>query len=218
VATTSKRLRSTGAEPARLTEIRRAATRLFAERGYLGVSMNDIADAVGIRAPSLYHFVGSKHELLREIALTTTRANLRNLREAEQLSDDVCEQVRLCVEQQVRNRIRHAYENQVLTRETLSLDDEARAEVIASRNAQREIWRGIVERGVELGRFVTPSAELSSHLLQEMGNWIQIMHFSLDLEVPEFQLAYWYADVALRMLGVDQSSPGRTPPTTPPST
>jgi AcrR family transcriptional regulator len=217
VPATRKRRRSDGAEPARLTEIRVAATRLFAERGYLGVSMHDIADAVGIRAPSLYHFVGAKHELLREIALTTTHANLRNLREAEQLSDDVAEQVRLCVEQQVRFRIRFAYENQVLTRETLNLDEAGRAEVITSRDAQREIWRGIVERGVELSRFTTPSAELSSHLLQEMGNWTQIIHFSLELQLPEVQLAFWYADVALRMLGADQS-PGRTPPTTPPST
>src|SRR5262249_44051516 len=137
--------------------------------------------------------------------LTTTRANLRNLREAAELSEDVCEQLRLCVEQQVRFRIRYAYENQVMTRETLSLDDAGRDEVIASRNAQREIWRQIVERGVELGRFTTPSCELSSHLLMEMGNWTQLIRFSLELELPEVQLAYWYGDVALRMLGAGQA-------------
>jgi AcrR family transcriptional regulator len=205
VATGKRRHQRPASEPARLPEIRRAATRLFAERGYLSVSMNDIAEAVGIRGPSLYHFVGSKHQLLREIILTTTRANLRNLREAAELSDDVCDQLRVCVEQQVRFRIRNAYENQVMTRETLSLDDAGRDEVIASRNAQREIWRQIVERGVELGRFTTPSTELSSHLLMEMGNWTQLIRFSLELELPEVQLAYWYADVALRMLGAASS-------------
>lgn len=38
-----------------------AALELFGRKGYDGVSMNDIADAVGIKAPSLYkHFTGKQ--------------------------------------------------------------------------------------------------------------------------------------------------------------
>ncbi len=37
---------------------------LFSHRGYAGVSMGDVADALGIKAPSLYkHFKGGKEEL-----------------------------------------------------------------------------------------------------------------------------------------------------------
>ncbi|HEX3365397.1 TetR/AcrR family transcriptional regulator [Phenylobacterium sp.] len=52
---------------ARQRQIRLAASRLFVQQGYDGTSMQDIADAVGLTKPGLYHFVESKEELLSAI-------------------------------------------------------------------------------------------------------------------------------------------------------
>jgi AcrR family transcriptional regulator len=45
-------------------DIVRAARRLFAERGYAGTSMNDLASAADVAVPTIYASVGSKRELL----------------------------------------------------------------------------------------------------------------------------------------------------------
>lgn len=44
-----------------------AASTLFAQRGYFGTSTRDIADAVSIRQPSLFHHFEAKHEIFRSL-------------------------------------------------------------------------------------------------------------------------------------------------------
>jgi AcrR family transcriptional regulator len=44
-----------------------AASTLFAQRGYFGTSTRDIAHAVRIRQPSLFHHFDAKHEIFRTL-------------------------------------------------------------------------------------------------------------------------------------------------------
>src|ERR1700757_2264395 len=53
---------------ARRTELTRAAARLFAEKGYHGTSVGDLAEALGVRKGSLYAHIESKADLLWEVA------------------------------------------------------------------------------------------------------------------------------------------------------
>src|SRR3954462_10823090 len=53
---------------ARREELTRIAARLFAERGYQGTTLADLAGQLGVQKPSLYHHIDSKEDLLWEIA------------------------------------------------------------------------------------------------------------------------------------------------------
>ena len=44
--------------------MRAAALTLFAERGYHGTGIRQLADAAGLSSASLYHYMGTKEELL----------------------------------------------------------------------------------------------------------------------------------------------------------
>ncbi len=51
-------------------EILSAAATLFAQKGYPGTSMNEVALACQVSKPTLYHYVRDKHELLVQICET----------------------------------------------------------------------------------------------------------------------------------------------------
>ncbi|MFZ0838044.1 MAG: TetR family transcriptional regulator, partial [Xanthobacteraceae bacterium] len=49
-----------------------AAAKLFAERGFGGTNLQDIADALGISRPALYYYFKSKDEILASLVEEVT--------------------------------------------------------------------------------------------------------------------------------------------------
>ncbi len=68
------------------SEVLRAAADVFAEKGYEGTSLNDIAVRVNLHKASLYHYMTSKSDLLVQ-CLETSFANLREVAAAVERSD-----------------------------------------------------------------------------------------------------------------------------------
>jgi AcrR family transcriptional regulator len=60
-------------------EIFERATKLFAERGFSGTSLQDIADAMGMTRPALYYYVKNKDELLVKLVAEITESPARKL-------------------------------------------------------------------------------------------------------------------------------------------
>lgn len=63
--------------------ITRKARELFRQKGFSATSMRDIAEAIGIEAPSLYNHIQSKHEILKDICFSTGKLFTDYLREIE---------------------------------------------------------------------------------------------------------------------------------------
>lgn len=54
-------------------EIIECAAEVFAERGFVAGTTKEIANRVGLSQPAIYHYVGSKEDLLTEIAMQVDR-------------------------------------------------------------------------------------------------------------------------------------------------
>lgn len=63
--------------------ITRTAATLFKTKGYTASSMRELAEAVGVEAPSLYNHIGSKSELLQILCFKVAAAFTKHLDNTE---------------------------------------------------------------------------------------------------------------------------------------
>ncbi|PZF90867.1 TetR/AcrR family transcriptional regulator [Listeria ivanovii] len=64
--------------------VKKAALSLFAEKGYDGTALSEIAKVVGIKTPSLYAHFSSKEALFLEVYQDSIQAELRELQQVSQ--------------------------------------------------------------------------------------------------------------------------------------
>lgn len=187
----------------RKAEIRAAALTLFAERGYHGTGMEDIAAVVGIRASSLYNHVPSKQLLLVDIMRTTMLELLTRFDQATAVAGptDPRAALRAAMEAHVRYHGTHRRDVRIGNREIPSLEAQYQADVRDLRRRYARRWRDLIEDGVARGVFTTPSPQLSTYALLEMGIGVsQWFHDDGPLDLAE--VARHYGAMALRQLGV----------------
>jgi AcrR family transcriptional regulator len=177
-----------------------AALTLFAERGYRATTMDDIGSAVGIRGPSLYKHVRSKHDLLVQIMVNTMSTLIRDQQAALGAGSDLSTRLRRSVEAHVRYHAAHRLEAFVGNREIDSLQPEERARVLDLRDSYEMRLRALIEAGCESGEFTVQSARLVSYAILEMGMGVAVW-YRVDGELSVDEVAYCYSELALLMVG-----------------
>jgi AcrR family transcriptional regulator len=84
-----------------------AAARVFAERGYDQTSVQELSESLGIAAGSLYHYFGSKEQLLFRICDQLMEPLLERARELVAVEAPAAEQLRALVHMWVAHVVEH---------------------------------------------------------------------------------------------------------------
>lgn len=108
-----------------------AATELFAERGYLGTSMREIAEELGVSKPALYHHFADKQALLLAVLLAAIEEAGAIVERAASRRGGVRDKVRTLLEGIIRDRRRQRSAMRLAEREAVHLADETRARMLA---------------------------------------------------------------------------------------
>jgi AcrR family transcriptional regulator len=156
---------------AKRDELTRIAARLFAERGYQGTSLADLAQALGVQKPSLYHHIASKEDLLWDVAqegAAAFHAALDAVPARDRPSDRIREALRahLAV---VAGQLDVAT---VFVREWRFLSGERREQFVAERRRYEERIRELFREGVEGSELRTDLDVATAALLfLSAANW-----------------------------------------------
>src|ERR671916_1820989 len=155
----------------RRAELTRQAARLFAEKGYHGTSIGDLAQAMGVQKGSLYAHISSKQDLLYETMRDGAAAFHAVL---DAIPDDVpaVEKIRLALRGHLRVVADQLEVATVFVREWRYLEGERREEILAERRRYEDRIRALLREGRELGKLRTDLDDASAALLAlSAANW-----------------------------------------------
>ena len=155
----------------RRNELTRQAARLFAEKGYHGTSIGDLAEAMGVQKGSLYAHIESKADLLWEVARDGAAAFHAAL---DTVPDELkaTEKIRRALRAHLRVVAEQLDVATVFIREWRYLDGERRKQFVAERRRYEERFRALFREGRELGELRTDLDDAAATLLAlSAANW-----------------------------------------------
>ena len=155
----------------RRDELTRQAARLFAEKGYHGTSIGDLAEAMGVQKGSLYAHIDSKADLLWQVARDGAAAFHAAL---DELDDALpaTEKIRLALRAHLRIVGEQLDVATVFIREWRYLEGERRDEFLAERRRYEERIRAFFREGRERGELRTDLDDATATLLAlSAANW-----------------------------------------------
>jgi AcrR family transcriptional regulator len=155
----------------RKSELTRQAARLFAEKGYHGTSIGDLAQAMGVQKGSLYAHIDSKADLLWEVARDGAVAFHSGL---DGIPDELkaTEKIRFALRAHLRVLAEQLDVGTVFIREWRYLDGRRREEFLAERRRYEERFRALFREGRERGELRTDLDDSSATLLAlSAANW-----------------------------------------------
>ena len=155
----------------RRDELTRQAARLFAEKGYHGTSIGDLAEAMGVQKGSLYAHIDSKADLLWQVARDGAAAFHAAL---DELDDALpaTEKIRLALRAHLRIVGEQLDVATVFIREWRYLEGERRDEFLAERRRYEDRIRAFFREGRERGELRTDLDDATATLLAlSAANW-----------------------------------------------
>jgi TetR/AcrR family transcriptional regulator, cholesterol catabolism regulator len=155
----------------RRNELTREAARLFAQKGYHGTSIGDLADAMGVQKGSLYAHISSKQDLLYETMAEGARAFHAGLDAIDERLP-ATDKIRLALRSHLRVVAEQLDVATVFVQEWRYLEGERRDEIVAERRRYEDRIRGYFREGRELGELRTDLDDATAALLVlSAANW-----------------------------------------------
>jgi AcrR family transcriptional regulator len=184
-------------------QIARAAVHLFATRGFHATGIRQLADEVGINSSTLYHYMGTKEDLLFRIV---QNSSARLIEAARQASTKASGETLICalVYIHVWSHASFREETAVVDNELRSLDSGRRAEAVELRDQYEAFWKKTIAAGCKSGVLEVRDQAMARLAILQMCSGVAGW-YSPAGKASLGDLITIHAHMALRLLGSQRS-------------
>jgi TetR/AcrR family transcriptional regulator, cholesterol catabolism regulator len=144
----------------RKTEIRNASATLFKERGYSAVTMRDIAQAMDIKAASLYNHIKSKQEILVLIIIEIAEEFTSIMNEIVASDISAIQKIERVIQLHIDITLRDSNALACLNNDWMHLTDSDLNYFVKMREDYEENFRTIVKKGIIEGEIKNLNLEV----------------------------------------------------------
>ena len=149
------------------------AASLFHRKGYASTSLDDVAGELGISKAALYHYVGSKDELLSIIYTQAFDNVFKDTYEISGMDLPPDEKLRVMIRNHINNIIiKDLSMFSVFFSEESQLPEKDFKKIRAEKKKYTRIVAEIIAEGISLGMFKKADPNLQAYAILGMCNWI----------------------------------------------
>jgi AcrR family transcriptional regulator len=180
--------------------VRAAAVALFAVKGFHGTGIRELADAAGLSSATLYHYIGTKEDLLVDIMQTSLDRLLTAAGQVLTESPSPVAAMNGLVQTHVVAHALRQAETVVVDTELRALSPERRRPIVALRDEYEDLWESVIEKGQASGSFQVPDASVARLALLQMCSGVANWYASGGRHTLA-EIAEMHARLCLAMLG-----------------
>ncbi len=188
------------------TAIRQAAAERFFHQGYESTTVREIADALDIRAASIYYHYPDKQQILFELIDSAMSLLADGVREAVAAHDASADRLAAIVVHHVALHALRPLEATLGETELRSLTGARLDLAVAKRDAYEAIVVGVLAEGVRTGAFEPLDPKLTAFAVISMCTNVGIW-YRPDGRLTLSEVARSYATMATRLAGAPPADP-----------
>lgn len=145
---------------------------MFRDKGYSATSMRDLAEAVELKASSIYNHFYSKEDILRQICFDNARRFLEGLVEVENMPAPAGEKLRALIRMHILIATEDATSVIAFNDEWRHLEEPHLSEFMAIRRNYEQRFRAIIEEGIRHGALKPFDPVITTHTIFSSMRWL----------------------------------------------
>jgi AcrR family transcriptional regulator len=153
-------------------EILNEAAKLFRRKGFDGTSMQDIAEKVGILKGSIYYYFNSKNEIFRKVLDKGIGPVLKNAEFIMNKKLSPQDKLQELLQSHLQYILKNDFSLVIFFREKENIPANETQKYVQSRNRYENIFRDVLEEGINKGYFPKVDVNLTIFAILGMCNWV----------------------------------------------
>lgn len=163
----------------RRAQVIKAATKMFASRGFHGTKIKDIAEVAGVSPGLIYQYFEEKHDILYLAIVDVIGDKLRRLRRVIETNVDPVERLKAVIAEYIRINGENHHAVILIYREIQCLPRSYIAELQSLEVETNTVIAEAVEAGIKAGAFKATDQNFVSHVIVSLAQAWATKHWRL---------------------------------------